>query len=46
MLEQRSRPQLFSNGIPPTVAASARRALAELADEPGLVARLRDEHGR
>jgi glycine C-acetyltransferase len=41
VLEQRSRPQLFSNGIPPTVAASARRALAELRDEPGLVGRLR-----
>jgi glycine C-acetyltransferase len=41
VLEQRSRPQLYSNGIPPTVAASARRALAELRDEPGLVARLR-----
>ena len=42
VLEQRSRPQLFSNGIAPTVAASSRRALAELADNAGLVARLRD----
>ena len=41
VLEQRSRPQLYSNGIPPTVAASARRALAELRDDPELVARLR-----
>ena len=41
VLEQRSRPQLFSNGVAPTVAASARRALAELRDEPALVARLR-----
>ena len=41
VLEQRSRPQLFSNGLPPTVAASARRALAELRDDPELVARLR-----
>ncbi len=42
VLEQRSRPQLFSNGIPPTVAASARRALAELAENPALVERLRE----
>ena len=41
MLEQRSRPQLFSNGIPPAVACSARRALAELREHPELVARLR-----
>ena len=40
MMTQRSRPQLFSNGIAPTVAASSRRALAELRDDPGLVARL------
>jgi glycine C-acetyltransferase len=42
VLEQRSRPQLFSNGLAPTVAASSRRALGELADNPGLVARLRE----
>jgi glycine C-acetyltransferase len=42
VLEQRSRPQLFSNGLPPTVAASARRALAELRDRPELVRRLRE----
>jgi glycine C-acetyltransferase len=41
VLEQRSRPQLFSNGLPPTVAASARRALAELRERPELVAGLR-----
>jgi glycine C-acetyltransferase len=41
VLEQRSRPLLYSNGLPPTVAASARRALAELRDRPGLVGRLR-----
>jgi len=40
VLEQRSRPQLFSNGLPPTVAASARQALIELRDNPDLVARL------
>jgi glycine C-acetyltransferase len=41
VLEQRSRVQLFSNGLPPSVASSARRALAELRDRPELVARLR-----
>jgi glycine C-acetyltransferase len=41
VLEQRSRPQLYSNGLPPTVAASARRALGELREHPGLVDRLR-----
>jgi glycine C-acetyltransferase len=41
ILEQRSRPQLFSNGLPPTVAASARQALEELRGNPGLVATLR-----
>jgi glycine C-acetyltransferase len=42
ILEQRSRPQLFSNGLPPTVAASARKSLNLLSENPGLVARLRD----
>ncbi|MCD6016379.1 MAG: kbl [Solirubrobacterales bacterium] len=41
VLEQRSRPQLYSNGLPPSVAASARRALTELRDNPALVGRLR-----
>ena len=41
VLEQRSRPQLFSNGLPPTVAASSRQALVELRDHPELVERLR-----
>ncbi|MCB0827432.1 MAG: aminotransferase class I/II-fold pyridoxal phosphate-dependent enzyme [Solirubrobacterales bacterium] len=41
VLEQRSRPQLFSNGLPPTVAAGARQALRELRDDPGLIGRLR-----
>jgi glycine C-acetyltransferase len=40
VLEQRSRPQLFSNALPPTVSCSARAALAELAAHPELVARL------
>jgi glycine C-acetyltransferase len=42
VLEQRSRPQLFSNGLAPTVAASSRRALGLLREDPGLVGRLRD----
>jgi glycine C-acetyltransferase len=41
VLEQRSRPQLFSNGLPPTVAASSRQALTELRQRPELVAKLR-----
>ncbi len=41
VLEQRSRAQLFSNGLPPAVACSARRALAELREHPDLVAKLR-----
>jgi glycine C-acetyltransferase len=42
VLEQRSRPQLFSNGLPPTVACSARRALGLLSERPELVERLRE----
>jgi glycine C-acetyltransferase len=41
VLEQRSRVQLFSNGLPPAVACSARRAVAELRENPGLLRRLR-----
>ena len=41
-LIQRSRPQLFSNALPPTVAASAMKALDLLEREPERVARLRD----
>ena len=41
VLEQRSRLQLFSNGLAPTVAASSRRALGLLAEDPGLVDTLR-----
>ena len=40
VLEQRSRPQLFSNGLAPAVAASAGRALALLREDRGLVSRL------
>ena len=39
-LSQRSRPQLFSNALPPTVAASAATALEILEREPDRVARL------
>jgi glycine C-acetyltransferase len=39
-LIQRSRPQLFSNALPPTVACSAAKALEILEREPQRVARL------
>jgi glycine C-acetyltransferase len=42
LLQQRSRPQLFSNALPPTVAASAHAAVRVLRDRPELVARLRE----
>ncbi|MDE2573589.1 MAG: glycine C-acetyltransferase [bacterium] len=41
MLIQRSRPQLFSNALPCTVAGSALAALDQLEQRPELVARLR-----
>lgn len=41
-LIQRSRPQLFSNALPPTVAASALAAVCYLEAHPDRVARLRD----
>jgi glycine C-acetyltransferase len=41
-LIQRSRPQLFSNALPPTVAASALMALDVLEREPERVRRLRE----
>jgi glycine C-acetyltransferase len=41
VLAQRSRPQLFSNALPPTVACSARRAIEVLEADPTLVDRLR-----
>ena len=40
LLAQRSRPQLFSNALPPTVACSALRAVELLRTEPQLVERL------
>jgi glycine C-acetyltransferase len=41
-LTQRSRPQLFSNALPPTVAASALAAVRYLEEHPDRVTRLRD----
>jgi len=41
ILAQRSRPQLFSNALPPTVACSALEAVRVLRREPELVAKLR-----
>jgi glycine C-acetyltransferase len=42
MLTQRSRPQLFSNALPPTVASSALAAIRQLERHPELVGKLRD----
>ena len=42
MLTQRSRPQLFSNALPPTVAASSLAAVQVTEAEPQRVQRLRD----
>jgi glycine C-acetyltransferase len=42
LLAQRSRPQLFSNALPPTVACSALAAVRKLRAEPSLLARLRE----
>jgi glycine C-acetyltransferase len=42
LLTQRSRPQLFSNALPPTVAASSLAAVRVLRAEPERVARLRE----
>jgi glycine C-acetyltransferase len=42
MLTQRSRPQLFSNALPPTVAASALASVRHLEKHPELVKKLHD----
>jgi glycine C-acetyltransferase len=42
LLAQRSRPQLFSNALPPTVACSALRAVQIMLEQPELLARLRE----
>ncbi len=41
-LTQRARPQLFSNALPPTVAASSLASIEYLETHPELVTRLRD----
>jgi glycine C-acetyltransferase len=41
-LTQRARPQLFSNALPPTVAASALASIEVLESSPDRVARLRE----
>lgn len=40
LLEQASRPQIFSNALPPTVSASSLQALRMLARDPGRVQEL------
>jgi glycine C-acetyltransferase len=42
LLAQRSRPQLFSNALPPTVACSALRAIELMLERPELLGRLRE----
>jgi glycine C-acetyltransferase len=42
ILAQRSRPQLFSNALPPTVACSALEAVRVLRSEPELVTKLHE----
>jgi glycine C-acetyltransferase len=46
LLAQRSRPQLFSNALPATVACSARRAIELLRTDPSIVERLRTNVAR
>jgi glycine C-acetyltransferase len=45
-LTQRSRPQLFSNALPPTVAGSALAAVRYVEEHPELVRRLHDNARR
>jgi glycine C-acetyltransferase len=42
ILQQRSRPQLFSNALPPTVACSALRAIELMLEDPSLLSKLRE----
>lgn len=46
VLEQRSRGQLFSNGIPPSVACGSREALRILREDPARLRRLHDNVAR
>jgi glycine C-acetyltransferase len=41
LLQQRSRPQLFSNALPPTVACSALKAIEIMLEDTSLLGRLR-----
>jgi glycine C-acetyltransferase len=45
VLEQRARPSLFSNALPPTVACSARKAMEILGSEPERVTKLHQNVG-
>jgi glycine C-acetyltransferase len=45
MLTQASRPQIFSNALPATIAASAMRAVEVLEDDPAIVKKLHDNAG-
>lgn len=42
ILEQHSRPSLFSNALPATVAYSAKKAIEVVENDPGIVKRLHD----
>lgn len=42
LLIQSSRPQIFSNALPATVAGSAKRAVELLRDDPSILGRLRE----
>lgn len=42
ILTQRSRPQLFSNALPPTVAASSLAAIEQIESRPELVKKLKE----
>ena len=46
LLEQRSRPSLFSNALPATVACSAKKAIEILETQPQLVTKLHGNVGR
>ncbi|MCO6455827.1 MAG: aminotransferase class I/II-fold pyridoxal phosphate-dependent enzyme [Pirellulaceae bacterium] len=46
VLEQRSRPSLFSNALPAAGTCSAQRAIELVRDDPGLVARLHQNVAR
>ncbi|MBN2552985.1 MAG: glycine C-acetyltransferase [Spirochaetales bacterium] len=45
LLTQSSRPQIFSNALPPTIAASALKAVEVLEADPSVVQKLHDNAG-